>query len=1101
MFCMLVSSVYITPAVIAANSQELVNAALESNGATISVSEGHEGDAWWWAEGAGNGNAPLKKMIDADSSGTFGITKYDTGMQNTPITLTVQFGSTYDISKVQLWGAGVGGFPAAFKLEAYTGTEWQEVGSYTDVESCQGGQYKEFTFDTVTCTGFRMVTVENRAIEEGKYGVCLGSFEIYGVEFTPELSNNIALASNGTVISTTHVNDWMTDAGYGMGNMIDGVGEGGNYGITAAEIDYQDVEMQIELRFAETYQIDKIRLLAHAAGGFPTDFTLSAYTGDGWKTLVTKTDYAVAEAGWHEFEFEAVDCSAVRLTSTENGKIDGEKYCVLLSEFEVYGTDTEAVVPTPPTEDAGDEEPPVQSTNIALATNGTTISTSHVNDWMTDAGYGIGNMIDGVGEGGNYGITAAETNYQNEEMQITLNFNATYKIDKIRLCAHAAGGFPRDFSIDAYTGEGWKTVVTKTDYIVVDAGWFEFEFEAVDCSAVRLTSTENGKIDGDKYCVLLSEFEVYGVTATSVVPAPPSDDGTDSGDETQDGDKGQTTTGVNVGLASNGTTAYTSHPDSWGESNGFGVTRLNDGSVSGQYFITSGDAGSENRQMKVTLNFKKAYKVDEVRLYAVNDGGFPVDFTLSVYTADGWKTVVTKRGYKATAGWQIFEFGAVDCSAVRLTSTKNGVTNNGKYSIYLHEFEVYGVAATSAVPVAPIEKAESTTPGSTGTGTTTPGATASENGFKYDMTKSLALYAPATARTDYASIGLGPANLTDGNIGTLYSCDLTKASKGTEEWVEINLLGNYAVDTVVLYARNNGWGFPIDFTISVFYDGEWTEVLKKTGYSSFFDPGVSEHVFTFPATIGNQIRISATNCQLAAGEYGLQLTEVAVYGERAVGDYVLPNVNLVNAGTVVTTSTSLEDYGFFRDYLIDGDVTTGYSSVQYSTPHNTEWIELDFKRIMNMGAIELKPSWNGGGFPVDFTVQVLVNDEWVTVVTVEDYEKPLNEAWQKFVFERQYEATKLRITVTELGEEYGQYCLKLNEIAVYPYATEGENVGAVEVVNNVRTEYNAAEEVGTKLDVPYVVLIVGGALILLAIAGGIVGYALMAKKIKRQMGK
>ena len=201
-------------------------------------------------------------------------------------------------------------------------------------------------------------------------------------------------------------------------------------------------------------------------------------------------------------------------------------------------------------------------------------------------------------------------------------------------------------------------------------------------------------------------------------------------------------------------------------------------------------------------------------------------------------------------------------------------------------------------------------------------------------------------------------------------------------------------------------------------------------------------------------------------------------------------------GTALTASTTLEDFNFFKEYLTDGNTATGYSSKQHMTPDNEEWIEMDFKRSMSMGALRLKPAWGGNGFPVDFNVQVLVNGKWITALTVEDYEKPINEAWQEFEFNKLYEATKLRITVTQLGEDFGQYCLKLNEIEVYPYVTNSEDLGAVEVVNSERSVFNSAGEVTRKLDIPQGVLIAGIALIVLAIAGVSVAYIQMGRKLK-----
>jgi hypothetical protein len=533
-----------------------------------------------------------------------------------------------------------------------------------------------------------------------------------------------------------------------------------------------------------------------------------------------------------------------------------------------------------------------------------------------------------------------------------------------------------------------------------------------------------------------------------------------------------------------------SHPSGWGEENGYGKANLNDGLIAPGYFIT--DAGNkQNMEMKVALHFKQTYKVKQINLYATQDGGFPVDFILQAYTKAGWKTVVTKTGYKATTGWQTFEFEEINCSAVRLVSTKIGVAaTTGGYHIYLGEFEVYGTQSSVSIPAAPVEKPVTS-------GTTGGSGAAGTKGFTYDAEKNIALNVPATARTEYAQYGVGVVNVNDGNLNNFWSCNMLESSKGTAEWVELNLLDNYWIDTVTLYARDYGWGFPIDFTISVFYDDEWIDVVKKTGYTCSEVAGVTEHVFKFPKVVGNKIRIEGTLFNKADGEYGMQLMEVAAYGEKAIGDYILPNTNIVGSATGVTSSSALEDYGYFTKFLTDDDTETAFSSKQYPTADNKEWIELDFKRSLKMGELQLKPAWAGIGFPTDFIVEVLENDEWVTVLTVTGHERPENEAWQKFVFDKQHDATKLRITATKLGEDFGQYSLKLNEIRVFPYATEGDNEGAVEAVKYERVNFDTAEKITTKKSIPVGMFVAGGTLVVLAALLGVLYYIVISKKLKR----
>lgn len=1069
--------------ILKAAPEEPTNIALATNGTTVETD--HKND---WAEGIST--YQMVRLIDGKYGANHGffMSSQSAGMENEPISVTLKFNENYQISKIKLapaysWDNYEGGFPDSFVIEAKTAEGWSKIVEKSGCTVSASGLIP-YDFETVTCDAVRLTTSKNGKIGTKDYGLRLGEFEVYGVKApdTPK-TVNVALASKGTAAVISHPDNWAEENGYGVERVNDG--NTGNLFLSEANAANENKKMTLTMTFSQTWKIDKAVLYAHQDGGFPVDFTLEAYTADGWKQVAAQTGYK-AVTGANEFRFDAVEASALRLVSTKNGITNNSKYAIYLSEFEIYGTEASSVVPTPPADgDGGDDNPggddptPV---NVALKDNGGTPSTSRPDSWGEENGYGIANVNDGKTTGA-YFITGMNPQYERTPMKVAIGFNGTYKVNQIKLFAVKDGAFPVDFTLEVYTASGWQTVVTKTGYQAA-TGWQTFDFEAVDCSAVRLYTTKNGKsANENKYGIFLGEFEAYGVPSAVTIPAAPAEKD-DSGEDVD--------TFLNIALASNGTVAHVSHKDSWGEENGYGVSNLNDGKPTPKYYLAVGT--DQNTKMKVALHFKTAYKINKINLFATQDGGFPEDFTLEAYTAKGWETIVTKKGYKATTGWQAFEFDAIDCSAVRLVSTKIGKSlTQEKYVIFLGEFEVYGVKSAASIPAAPVEKPVSD--GASGTGSGAGG----KAGFTYNAEKNIALNVPATASSDYAQYKCGVANVNDGNLGNFWSCNLSKASKGTPEWVEINLLDNYWIDTVALYARPYGWGFPIDFTISVFYDDEWIEVVKKTGYTCPIVGTTTEHVFTFPKVVGNKIRIEATNCILADEEYGLQIMEVAAYGEKAIGDYVLPNENIVSAATVVTSSSALEDYGYFGVFLTDGDTETGFSSKQYPAPDNTEWIELDFKRSLKMGELQLKPAWAGIGFPVDFTVEVFENGAWVTVLTVKDHKRPENEAWQKFAFDRQHDASKLRITATKLGEDFGQYSLKINEVRVFPYATEGENEGAVEVVNYERVAFDTAEKVTLKKHIPVAMIAIGGGMILLAVVLGVVYYVVLSKKMKACM--
>ncbi len=204
------------------------------------------------------------------------------------------------------------------------------------------------------------------------------------------------------------------------------------------------------------------------------------------------------------------------------------------------------------------------------------------------------------------------------------------------------------------------------------------------------------------------------------------------------------------------------------------------------------------------------FNIDSVKIYPryIDKAlGFPVDFTISIWNEGKWKTVVQRTGYTTPAEptGEVFNFDATPGSRIRITTTKMSTDANGAYYVQLSEIEATGAFLKELKPVAVDTSATGSSLGKEA---------------ELDVANDLALYMPATASTDLAMYQAGADKLTDGDIWTHYSSDEGLTQPGVEEWVEVNLLDNYAINKVVLYSREYGWGFPKDFTISVYYNNE-----------------------------------------------------------------------------------------------------------------------------------------------------------------------------------------------------------------------------------------------------------------------------------------
>lgn len=162
-------------------------------------------------------------------------------------------------------------------------------------------------------------------------------------------AKNVALADNGGSVLISHRDTYSEYIGYGVDTLIDGVvGQNDPYYLGVTGTDLQNEETTVEFTFDDTYIVDHIQMYKKfGADGFPTAFTVDAYTQDGWKTVATETDYA-SITGWNEITFTDTECSAIRINVTENGKEkDAETYGLHLTEVQIWGAETLANVEAP----------------------------------------------------------------------------------------------------------------------------------------------------------------------------------------------------------------------------------------------------------------------------------------------------------------------------------------------------------------------------------------------------------------------------------------------------------------------------------------------------------------------------------------------------------------------------------------------------------------------------------------------------------------------------------------------------------------------------------------------------------------------------------
>lgn len=618
-------------------------------------------------------------------------------------------------------------------------------------------------------------------------------------------------------------------------------------------------------------------------------------------------------------------------------------------------------------------ETTTEETNIALSTNGTTVETSHKNDWAEGQKlYKMANLNDGKNTTNTgYFTSKYDTEYENAAISVTLSFNGTYRIRALQLTPAFSwkyeGGFPDTFKIEANTQDGWVTVVEQSGCTVGSFRRFRYEFAQVDCSQLRLVTSKNGAIHEDNntttyYGLRLGEFEVFGVL---------------------------TPNHKNVALSTNGTRVETSHLNNWAENvyteETYRKARLIDGKKSKNtgngYFMSDNltAAGSETTPISVTLKFDKAYQISKIRLepaymWGTCQGGFPDAFTVSVYTAEGWKEVVSDSGCGQQADWKSYIFQEVDCTAVRLTTSKNSYVEGGttKYGLRLGEFEVYGAESSEDIVVLP-------------------------DAASYAAVQKQGTPFASTSR-ELGDVALNKLN--DDDYKTVYwykyySSEFFSNPEGSQ-YAGVMFDKAYGFDSVTV--ATYGERMPEDFHISVYNGSKWVDVVTEKGYT----PSTQEHgefTFSFDDICGSAVRITADKMRRITNSnqtgYGLQITEFIIHGAATTAAMDTPSVELFNVANGMTvTAGSVVDWGapaFGSDLnnLVDNNSTTNYSSNWLSLPENYEWVQITFDAPVCAHYVDFCAWANDSNspkrFPKDFEIQAYTGTEWKTVVSETDY--------------------------------------------------------------------------------------------------------------------
>lgn len=967
-----------------------------------------------------------EKLIDNNIESNFYTSSY-TDDCNAEKEIYFTFDNAYKINSVDLYprlesNEYKGGFPKNFTISAWTAEGWKEVSSVTDYNS--DNRRLTVYFEPIDCRGIKIKVEKLDLIKgEDKYALQLAEVKINGISSSAVIDTPVVTIINNDIAKlseiSAHSPDWAVKAGYTAEKLTNGIKTYGDF-YTSEYLPNSKANKNIYFSFDKAYKLTKLVLYPRLdkdskyAGGFPKDFTISVWDGSQWFDVAGKTGYSSgAEA--LIFELNTVSCSGLRIMTSKLSAVDGgEEFALQFAEIEISGSSSNDNISKPEI---------ISLQNVALGAE--IIAESP--QWAIKAGYNAEKLNDdiiGKGNPGNF-YTSTYEKSDTVKKEVNILLDTTYSVEKLILYpridknGNIVGGFPKSITVQVWNGVEWKDVAQSSE-LVADATGVELELNKIDCRAVRVVATILGQSENaDEYCLQFSEIQIIG-SSSKLNIAKPTIDSPDS-DENEGGynqDDAVTPDKENEG----GVALYSdveAECPSWALKN-LGPEKLVDGNLTN--FYTSTYVSSPKTGKTVCITFEKTAVVNQINIYPrIKDnkyvGGFPENFKVSVWNGKEWIKVAEETGYKSDNKPYKISVKNLTVNGILIEASRLSLTDDySQFALQIAEVEAIGKKVDKILSKPKVITEES-------------------KRIVIDNTKNIALNCPTKATSDLAKYSGGVANINDGSEGTFWASNTDEYTKGKTESVTINLLDNYMIDTVVLAARNKAWGFPYDFKISVFYNDKWTDVLTVKNFEADETAGVLMYEFKFALTLGNKIRISSDNFRKSGADNSMCINEMAVYGTRAKGNYILPNENVISTAVSVTATSSMEDYGFYLNQLYDNDLLTEWSSKPYARANEKQVIEVDLKKDILLSEIQLKPSWGGNGFPLDFTISVLENGKWVDVYTAKDYEKPIDEAIKRFAFE-QKRVSKFKITVDKMRQEGGVYVVKLNEILAFPYATD-----------------------------------------------------------------
>ncbi len=274
--------------------------------------------------------------------------------------------------------------------------------------------------------------------------------------------------------------------------------------------------------------------------------------------------------------------------------------------------------------------------------------------------------------------------------------------------------------------------------------------------------------------------------------------------------------------------------------------------------VGNADNPTESQWVEIDLGVPRIF--DSIVLYPRSDpgrigDGFPIEFTIKVWNGTEWLTRVTHTNYpKPNDSPQIFTWSSRSAASKVLIETTNMRKVDGWYVMQFTEIQI------------------------------------SDSMSELNPQSNQLLGARVAASTSHEyqdqTVGWASANVVDGDTTTAHAGyssvfqDVEIRDKQHPEWLEFSLPCRKVLSKIVLYPRNHpgyfDFGFPEDFSISLWNGTGWDKKVDETGYKL---PGGAAQTFSWGSSYTtDKIRINATKLRnLEQGWYMFQLSEVEAY--------------------------------------------------------------------------------------------------------------------------------------------------------------------------------------------------------------------------------